>query len=386
MAFTSPYSHYLILFFLLPVYVVAQTSQNITLGSSLTAALNQNSSWKSPSGDFAFGFQQIEAGMFLLAIWFDKIPEKTIIWSANGGNLVQQGSKIQLTKDGQFRLSDSEGKDVWVATLEGFGILSYAAMLDTGNFVLASQDSTNLWESFNLPTDTLVPTQILKPGSKLVARYAQTNYSGGRFTFVMQLSGDLEAYTTRFPLDAMNYNYWASNTTGSGVRVIFNQSGYIYLEAKNGSILSYITSSGHSSRDYYQRAILEYDGVFRHYVYPKNNSVTAGRAVAWSFLSHIPEDICTSIGKYLSSGFCGYNSYCIIGNDQRPKCLCPPGYLYLDPNDKMMGCKPGFVSQECDGGQNADLFYFQDMEDTHWLGSLYEYFSAVTEIGGDRLV
>ncbi|GLT82252.1 hypothetical protein SLE2022_401370 [Rubroshorea leprosula] len=155
MAFTSPCSHYLILLFLLPVYVVAQTSQNITLGSSLTAALNQNSTWKSPSGDFAFGFQQIEAGMFLLAIWFDKIPEKTIIWSVNGGNLVQQGSKIQLTKDGQFRLSDSEGKDEWVATLEGFGIVSYAAMLDTGNFVLASQDSNNLWESFNLPTGTL---------------------------------------------------------------------------------------------------------------------------------------------------------------------------------------------------------------------------------------
>ncbi|GLT82269.1 hypothetical protein SLE2022_006680 [Rubroshorea leprosula] len=379
MAFTSPYSHYLILLFLLPVYVVAQTYQNITLGSSLTAALNQNSSWKSPSGDFAFGFQQIEAGMFLLGIWFDKIPEKTIIWSANGGNLVQQGSKIQLAKEGQFRLSDSEGKDVWVATLEGLGIVSYAAMLDTGNFVLASRDSNNLWESFNLPTDTLVPTQILKPGSKLVARYAQTNYSGGRFSFVMELNGDLAAYTTRFPLDAMNYNYWASNTTGSGVQVIFNQSGYIYLEAKNGSILSYITSSGHSSRDYYQRAILEYDGVFRRYVYPKNNSVAAGRPVAWSFLSHIPGDICTSVGKYLSSGFCGYNSYCIIGNDQRPKCLCPPGYLYLDPDDEMKGCKRDFVAQECDGGQNADLFEFQDMVDTHWLGSLYKYFRAVTE-------
>ncbi|GLT82271.1 hypothetical protein SLE2022_006690 [Rubroshorea leprosula] len=379
MAFTSPYSHYLILLFLLPVYVVAQTSQNITLGSLLTAALDQNSSWKSPSGDFAFGFQQIEAGMFLLAIWFDKTPEKTIIWSANGGNLVQQGSKIQLATDGQFRLSDFEGKEVWVATLEGSGIVSYAAMLDTGNFVLASQDSNNLWESFNLPTDTLVPTQILKPGDQLVARYAQTNYSGGRFTFVMQLNGDLAAYTTRFPLDAVNTNYWASNTKGSGVRVIFNQSGYIYLEAKNGSKLSYITSSGYSSKDYYQLAIFEYDGVFRHYVYPKNNSVTAGKPVAWSLLFHIPGDICTSIANYEGSGACGYNSYCIIGNDQRPKCRCPPGYLYLDPDDEMKGCKRNFVAQECDGGQNADLFEFRDMVDTSWPDSQYEYFNAVTE-------
>ncbi|GLT82275.1 hypothetical protein SLE2022_006730 [Rubroshorea leprosula] len=170
MAFSSSYTVYPTLLFLLPVLVVAQTSQNITLGSSLTAALNQNSSWKSPSGDFAFGFQQIKAGWFLLATWFDKIPEKTIIWPANGENLVQEGSKIQLTTDGQFKLSDSKGNEVWVAKLAGSGIVSYAAMLNTGNFVLASQDAINLWESFNLPTDTIVPTQILKQGSGLVAR------------------------------------------------------------------------------------------------------------------------------------------------------------------------------------------------------------------------
>ncbi|GLT82283.1 hypothetical protein SLE2022_006800 [Rubroshorea leprosula] len=110
MAFDSSYSLHLILLLVLLLSVVAQTYQNITLSSSLTAALDKNDSWKSPSGDFAFGFQQVEAGMFLLAIWFDKIPEKTIIWSANGGNLVLLGSIIQLTTYG---LSDEKGMQVW---------------------------------------------------------------------------------------------------------------------------------------------------------------------------------------------------------------------------------------------------------------------------------
>ncbi|GLT82274.1 hypothetical protein SLE2022_006720 [Rubroshorea leprosula] len=140
----------------------------------------------------------------------------------------------------------------------------------------------------------------------------------------MQPEGNLVAFTTRFPLESLNDDYWATNTAGSGFQVIFNQSGYIYLEAKNGSILSYIASNGSSSRDYYQRAILEYDGVFRYYVYPKNKSVTGGRTVGWSFLSYVPENICTSIRQCSGGGACGYNSYCILGNDQRPKCLCPP--------------------------------------------------------------
>ncbi|GLT82314.1 hypothetical protein SLE2022_007050 [Rubroshorea leprosula] len=378
MGFASAFYLCLILVFLLPVSVVAQTSQNITLGSSLTAALNQNDSWKSPSGDFAFGFQQIEAGMFLLAIWFEKVPEKTIIWSANGGNLVQQGSRIQLTTDGQFRLNDEQGKQVWVANLAGGGSVSYAAMLDTGNFVLASQDSTNLWESFNLPTDTIVPTQVLKQGSGLVARYTRTNYSRGRFTFEMQPDGNLVTYIIAFPMESAIDDYWSTDTVGSGFSVIFNQSGSIYLEAKNRSILRNIVSSGVSANNFYQRAIFEYDGVFRQYVYPKNNSVAAGRPMAWSLLSYVPENICKGVSS-AGSGICGYNSYCIIGNDQRHKCLCLPGYSYLDPDDELNGCKQDFASQSCDGGQEVDLFDLRDLMNADWVGSEAEYYDQVPE-------
>ncbi|GLT27399.1 hypothetical protein SLA2020_023980 [Shorea laevis] len=45
----------------------------------------------------------------------------------------------------------------------------------------------------------------------------------------------------------------------------------------------------------------------------------------------------------------------------------------------MNGCKQDVVSQECDGGQDADLFYFQDMPNTDWPDSDYEYFQPVTE-------
>ncbi|GLT59536.1 hypothetical protein SLA2020_323490 [Shorea laevis] len=380
MAFASPYSLCLILLFLLPVCVLAQTSQIITLGSSLTAALDKNDSWKSSSGDFAFGFQQIEAGMFLLAIWFDKIPEKTIIWSANGTNLVQPRSKIQLTTDGQFTLNDGQGKQVWAANLAGSGTVSYAAMLDSGNFVLTSQDSINLWESFDQPTDTILPTQILNIGSSLVARYSERNYSSGRFLMQLQSNGNLVLSTVHFPLLSLNTDYWSTNTNGSGVQVIFDLSGSIYLKAKDESILSNIISIGASSSNFYQRAILEHDGVFRQYVYPKNDSVADGRPMAWSSQSHVPDNICMNITtQNTGSGACGFNSYCHLGDDQRPICTCPPGYSPLDPGNEMMGCKQAFVPQDCDGGQDVDLFDLRELSSVNWWGGDYEFFNPVSE-------
>ena len=58
--------------------------------------------------------------------------------------------------------------------------------------------------------------------------------------------------------------------------------------------------------------------------------------------SFIPENICTAITAGPGSGACGFNSYCTMGDDQRPYCLCPPGYTFLDPNDRVKGCMQDF--------------------------------------------
>ena len=126
---------------------MAKTNANISLGSYLTP-LDDNSSWGSPSSDFAFRFQPIGAIVFLLAIWLEKIPEKTVIWSANGNSLVQRGSKVQLIIGGQLVLYDTNIQQVWATDVAASGV-NYASMLNTGNFVLARQDYVNLWESFN---------------------------------------------------------------------------------------------------------------------------------------------------------------------------------------------------------------------------------------------
>nr|POE84414.1 putative prefoldin subunit 4 [Quercus suber] len=50
-------------------------------------------------------------------------------------------------------------QQVWANNVTTSGV-NYASMLNTGNFVLARQDYVNLWESFNAPIDTILPTQF----------------------------------------------------------------------------------------------------------------------------------------------------------------------------------------------------------------------------------
>ncbi|XP_050110372.1 G-type lectin S-receptor-like serine/threonine-protein kinase RLK1 [Malus sylvestris] len=177
MSFDVLYPPCFILFVFFPFSAMAQTYRNMSLGSSLTAQNDNSASWQSPSGEFAFGFRQIGNDGFLLAIWFNKIPDKTVVWSANGNSLVAQGSKVELTADGHLLLNDiAIGNDTFVASV-GTGIVANAAMLDTGNFVLAKAHSNGLWESFGHPTDTILPPQTINQGSRLYAPYTSTNLS-----------------------------------------------------------------------------------------------------------------------------------------------------------------------------------------------------------------
>lgn len=138
-----------------------QTSPNISLGSSITAG--SNTSWLSPSGDFAIGFYSLFGGLYLLGIWFDKIPEKTLVWAADRDSPAEAGSKITLTNDGKLLLTYFNGSVQQIYS----GAASLALMQNDGNFVLKKANSAVVWESFHFPTDTILPGQVLLTGKKL---------------------------------------------------------------------------------------------------------------------------------------------------------------------------------------------------------------------------
>ncbi|RZC68050.1 hypothetical protein C5167_031307 [Papaver somniferum] len=333
---TSIINHHLLLLLvllLLPIYSIAQTYRNVTLGLSITSGVDITT-WASQNGDFAFGFRPIADNSFLLAIWYAKIPDETVVWFAtdgteyNGDIQIPKGSKVELNIAGQLILSDLQGKQIWSAG-ENLSGATYAAMLDNGNFVLGSKSSAGyLWESFNPPTDTILPSQS---------------------------NPDIKQF-------------------------VFNESGHIYIVSNNGSIVNLVQwGTLAPATNVYYRATLDFHGVFTQYSHPKN---TDAFAQFWSIERYIPDNICMSFNDRLGSGACGYNSYCQLTLEGRPICQCPPGFEFNDPDNKFGDCTPNFVLQGCleeKTRKQNDSFELHALNNVDWTMSDYESLESYNE-------
>ncbi|KAL0436857.1 UNVERIFIED_CONTAM: G-type lectin S-receptor-like serine/threonine-protein kinase LECRK2 [Sesamum radiatum] len=373
-----------LVFPLLPaILAVGQSNCSINLGSVLTAGAGGNSRpWISPAGDFAFGFQPLlhspstNQDHFLLAIWYNQIPEPTIVWSLND-HPVQEGSRIQITDEGQLILYNSQGQQVWMAET-GNERIACGAMLDSGNFVLINGASIYIWESFRLPADTILPGQRLSKDGKLFSRRSDTDYADGKFQLRVQLDEDLVLYPVFLPTESVAKAYWVSGTNrpNADSELVFDEAGLIYIEDRSRNIFNVTERDLGSRQDFYYMARIDYDGALRHYNHPRGNSTADARrhSPAWSVVQTTPEDMCSAFLGELGSGACGYNSYCVNSNG-RPNCLCPEGYSHVDPLDTSQGCKPNFQLPSCQqsGWESKAAFVeFTELNNTNWPFNDYE--------------
>ncbi|CAL5354251.1 unnamed protein product [Camellia sinensis] len=382
-ALPHPLFHFLLLF-LLPFSIVARTNGTVAVGTSITAN-NKDTPWLSPSGVFAFGFKPLEEkNLFLLSVWYYKIPDQTIVWYGHDGVPVSIGSKLGLTVDRGLVLSDPQGKELWNSQLILNNNVAHGFMNDTGNFVLVSSDSVNPWESFKNPTDTMLPTQIMESGGVIVSRLSETNFSQGRFQLRLLQDGNLVLNTRDIPSNFAYDAYYNSstsdysNSSNSGYQVIFDDKGVMYILRRNNEIF-YITPQGmlFPATEYFHRATLDFDGVFTQYYHPK----TFNSSTKWTRIWSQPDNICVDIGGGEGSGACGFNSICRLNDNQRPDCKCPPRYSLLDPNNTYGSCKPNFTQSclEDDIMSAEDIYDFETLISTDWPTSDYEHFKPATE-------
>lgn len=291
---------------------------------------------------------------------------------------MQNGSMVELTTDGQLLLRDHNDQEVWNARSNN---ASYAAMLDTGNFVLVNNKASVIWQSFDTPTDTILPSQVLDLGTELQARLMATDYSSGRFKLGIQDDGNLVLYAVAVPSGNQYDPYWTSDTVGNGSKLVFNESGTIYLAEKNGSRFNFTFASIDLMKDFYQRATLGFDGVFRQYVYPRKGKRNGSWDESWTLMDFQPSDVCQAITAKTGSGACGYNSYCTIDERHNVDCECPPSYSFFDPSRRYKGCKPDFAAQSCDtdAKEIEALYELEEMIALDWPLSDYEQLYPMDE-------
>ncbi|XP_062015225.1 G-type lectin S-receptor-like serine/threonine-protein kinase RLK1 [Rosa rugosa] len=247
---------------------------------SLSATAGHNSSLLSPSGDFAFGFRQLEnSENFLLSIWFAKIPDRTIVWYANGDRPAPKGSIVNLTSSSGLVLKTPQGEQLWKSDLAIAGVVAYGDMNDNGNFILEDKKSEKLWETFKNPTDTMLPGQIIERGGRLSSRQSETNYARGRFLIDFQEDGNL-VFSAKKPFHS------TKTTTGTvpgseGKQLVFDDSGKFYILRVNGGEFTF-TAEKRPAMDYYLRSTVNFDGVLVQYFLPKSSVDTVSWKPLWS--------------------------------------------------------------------------------------------------------
>ncbi|WOG82210.1 hypothetical protein DCAR_0101372 [Daucus carota subsp. sativus] len=339
-------------------FVAAQrrTSNSISQGSSLTPT--GNSSWLSPSGLFAFGFYPQGNNTYRVGIFIAGLRlNKTVVWTANRDDPpVSSGVTLQLTPDGRLILQSQDSTTDAVIVDQS---ISSASMLDSGNFVLFGSNQEKIWQSFDHPTDAILPGQILSQNQELFSRASDSDYSTGIFRLKMQSDSNLVQYPVQTP-DTAPYAYWSSSTNNQGVNVTLNldPDGHLYLLNNSVSILKNL-SDGLSEKQRVYLMRIDSDGILRLY------SFNLGRK------DNISSIVWKSSGDKCSpKGLCGLNGYCTL-NDDEPKCLCPPGFDNVNPGNYTAGCKRNYTADICKNSEQRIQYSMRALEYTWWENDPY---------------
>ncbi|XP_047956226.1 G-type lectin S-receptor-like serine/threonine-protein kinase LECRK3 [Salvia hispanica] len=335
-------------------------SPNITLGSSL--APTSNSYWTSPSGVYAFGFFPHRVNSYSIGIF---LPDKTVVWTANRDSdptVPNDVVSLLLSTDGRLILRRRQGQDVDV--ISPSAAIASASMLDSGNFVVFDSDSRIIWQSFDNPTNTLLPGQRLQPGKELFSSASETDYGKGIFRLKMQTDGHLVQYPINTP-DTGTYSYYASGTAGAGSNVSLNldSNGRLYL--LNDSLpLKNISNRGFPTQGYINLMRLDVGGIFRIYSFSLVNLTMTRR---WSST----DDEC------VPKGFCSVNSFCIL-IDSAPECQCLPGFASVQSGNNTAGCSRTFPAHGCTKTDNRLKYDMRAVENTEWEDNSYEILDKMT--------
>ncbi|KAM7523573.1 hypothetical protein LguiA_013475 [Lonicera macranthoides] len=167
------------------------------------------------------------------------------------------------------------------------------------------------------------------------------------------------------PWSAQNA-YWASDTYGAGSNVTLNleDDGHIYL-FNSSTIIKNLTNGGYpKGRIYLVRN--DVDGIFRLYSYNLDQQPN------WSRLWSSSDDKC------VAKGLCGPNGYCAL-DDKETKCLCIPGFDFVDPARWIAGCVRNSTARSCKNNDGSVQYNMTELDNTVWEDVFYSTLANTTK-------
>ncbi|GLU22082.1 hypothetical protein SLE2022_381790 [Rubroshorea leprosula] len=288
----------------------------------------------SANGIFNAGFYPVGENAFCFSVWFNNStdPNRTVVWMANRDQPVNGiGSKLELLRNGKLILTDAGRRTEWTVDIVAASPVQLK-LLNTGNLVLQRTDNDAfLWQSFNSPTDTLLPDQVLTKDTYLISSRSRSNYFSGNYKLYFDNDNVLRLL---YQVPNITSVYWPApwrlswqkgsdrSTYNSSRVAVLNSSGYF---RSSDALWFWAADSGMGPL---RRLTLDPDGSLRLY------SLQDRRwTVTWQSL----------IQPCRVHGICGQNSLCKFDHVLGSTCSCLPGYKIQNPADWSEGCIAEFT-------------------------------------------
>ncbi|XP_006650248.1 receptor-like serine/threonine-protein kinase SD1-8 [Oryza brachyantha] len=323
----------------------AEPFDTVTTGAPLAG----NRTLVSAKGTFALGFftPDAAAGRTYLGIWYSNIPTMTVVWVANRASPVLGSAVLKIDANGSLVVVNGQGGVVWASPVTPAAVLragnATAQLLDNGNFVLRFAGAGVVWQSFDYPTDTLLPGMKLGIDFRTgLDRYisswrASDDPSPGEYSFRIDPRGSPEFFLYR----------WSTRTYGSGPWNGYQFSGVPNLRTNTFLSYQYVSTADEA----YYRYVLD-DGAAVLTRFVMNSSGQMQRLMwidtrrSWSVFSSYPMDECEAYRA------CGAYGVCNV--EQSPMCGCAAGFEPRYPRawalrDGSGGCERR-TALNCTGG------------------------------------
>ncbi|VAH52481.1 unnamed protein product [Triticum turgidum subsp. durum] len=257
----------------------------------------------------------------------------TVVWVANRDNPITAplSAKLIITNSSQMVLFDSRGHNIWMTPSNNTAGApgAYAELSNSGNFVLRLPSNTDIWQSFDHPTDTILAGMKFLVSHKaqvitqLVAWKGPDDPSSGDFSVSGEPSApDLQLVTWKKTRPYCR-TVW-NGVSVSGGTYLSNTSSILYQTVVNSGDEFYFTYAI-SDNSVYTRVMLDYTGKYRSLAWNNHSS-------SWSLISEYPTAACE---LYAS---CGPFSYCDL-TQMVPTCQCLEGFETVNAANFSNGCR-----------------------------------------------
>ncbi|GKV15814.1 hypothetical protein SLEP1_g26563 [Rubroshorea leprosula] len=300
----------------------------------------------SSKGSFELGFFRSSNGQYL-GIWYNKPGTRTVVWVANRENPLSDGEGLLvLDSKGILALLNSTKGVIWSSNTSRSAETPVAQLLDSGNLVVQEEKNYNeddyLWQSFDYPSDTLLPGMKLGKNLKtgfdwfLSSWRSTDDPAPGIYSIRMETQGVPQLVVEKGPKIQYRAGPWNGisfagrraepNSIISSQYVSTNEEAYYRYEPVDSSVETMF--------------VLNSSGLFQFFL-------TRG-IHDWELLMVPAFDVCQTYA------FCGKFANCNFYRS--PVCSCLEGYLPKSPEDWNSGNWSGGCVRETPSDCETDMF------------------------------